>query len=98
MRKQSQYHLLKKRDLSSCSGEHEDLSINSKEEKLEEGDDECTAGQELGRRADMDTHEGGSSAGASVTGELVQCLEQRGPGLGHHPPHGHVCIGSRTTA
>jgi hypothetical protein len=46
MRKRSQYHLLEKteRDLSSRSGEQEDLSIYSEEEKLEKGDVKHTAG------------------------------------------------------
>ena len=48
-----------------------------------------TEGQELGRRVDMEQHEGGS-ASAGATGEPVQRPEQRGPGLGHLPPHGHV--------
>jgi hypothetical protein len=48
MRKRSQYHLLEKieRDFSNRSGEQEDLSINRKEEKLEEGDVERMTGQE----------------------------------------------------
>lgn len=85
MRKQSHNTISwGKKYRSGCSGEHEDLSINSGEEKSEEGDGERTEGQELGRRVDMDEHEGGGA------GELVQHPEQRGPGLGHLPPNGHV--------
>ena len=51
---------------------------------MEEEGEGRTEGQELGRRVDMEQHEGGGA------GELVQRPEQRGPGLGHLPPDGHV--------
>ena len=49
----------------------------------EEDDEKLTEGKELGRRVDMEQHEG-------ALGELVQRPEQRGPGLSYLPPYRYV--------
>jgi hypothetical protein len=99
MRKRSQYHLLEEhREIFLVVVENgKTFPLTTKKKKWKKGMSNVWQGRN-GRRVDMDPHEGGSGTGAGVTGEPVQCPEQRGLGLGHLRPHSHVHVGSRMTA